>query len=127
MLIVDERRATECLAGLKYLRRAEICDRERLQRQHRRQLQRPATERARPLAHHPVLRLPGREVAELALLIVETEERRAVFRPLPSRRWRCVARVLMVVLRQRWSAGQTHAHRAHHRNRAPTADAHVSG
>ncbi|MEO7135663.1 MAG: hypothetical protein ABI024_15750 [Vicinamibacterales bacterium] len=39
MLIVAQWRAIECFAGLEYLRRADVAQRERLDREHRGQLE----------------------------------------------------------------------------------------
>ena len=83
VLIVNQRGAAEGLARLKHLRRSDVAKRERFERQHRRHDHRSARSSASPRRHQPVLRFPGVEIAELAVLVVEPEERVRVDRPLP--------------------------------------------
>jgi hypothetical protein len=78
VLIVDERRAGERLAGLKHLRRPEILQRQRLERKHAGNLDAAACRLARDRHGEPVLRLDDVEVGELALLAVELQEEIAV-------------------------------------------------
>ena len=92
MLIVDERGAGKRLAGLKDLRRAEVAQRERLERQHAMQGERPEADLARAHAHQPVLRFDLMEVTELAVLQVRREKRARLERPPPA----VVGRRLMV-------------------------------
>ena len=90
MLVVDERRALERLAGLEDLRRSDVVQRERLERDHRGDLERAGAEETTAGSHQPVRRLDGPEVGELPLLVVELEEQAGVPRPFPGRcRGRC--------------------------------------
>src|SRR5687768_12176518 len=74
MLVVDQRRTAIRLTGLKRLRRSDLVQRERLQRHHAEQVESAVAQRSRARTHHPVLRLPGGEVAELPILDIDSEE-----------------------------------------------------
>ena len=71
VLIVDERRTLERLTRLEDLRRSEVLDGERLEREHRDQRERARTPASAKRRHQPVLRLDFVKIAELPALIVE--------------------------------------------------------
>jgi hypothetical protein len=75
VLAIDQGRPVIGLAGLKDLRRADLFQCERLERHHALEGQPAGFERPLAGQHEPVLRFPGREVGELAPLIVVAEER----------------------------------------------------
>ena len=101
VLVVDERRPAECLAGLEDLRRSKVAERKRLEREHRLQPQRPACSPAPCRSHEPVLRFELVKVAKLPILQIAGEEDVRIHGPRPARVRRCDVLFVLRIDRRR--------------------------
>jgi hypothetical protein len=107
MLVIDQRRAVERFPGLEHLRRADVAQRERLEREHRDQVEVRRAECLVQRRHQPVLGFDFVEVRELAPLIVVAGKRGTFDRPLPRRGRVVVLMRRRLILRDR----RTHTYR----------------
>ena len=114
MLIVDERRAIECLARLKDLRGIRTDGMSRLGAEHRMQHEPAAAGAPRGRGHEPVLRLDAIDVVELPVLQVEVEERLPGGGEGPSGRHR---RHVVLHLRERRARDERAGGRGHQHER----------